>query len=284
MLLPKKVLIAEVSPRDGLQNEEVIIPTDIKIQFIELLTQAGFPIIEATAFVNPKKIPALADHEAILKNFHSTKKTKYSALIPNAQGLTKAIECGCDYISVLTTVSETFSQKNINCSIDESLKRIAEIIKIAKPKNIFIRAYISCTLGCPYEGLIAAENTAKLAKKLLAMECDEIALADTIGTGTPETATALIHAVAQWVPTEKIAIHFHDTYQRAIANISTCLQLGISKIDSSVGNLGGCPYAKGATGNVATEDVLQLLNELNIETGINLKKVIEAKEFIRGYL
>lgn len=278
--LPKKVLITEVSPRDGLQNEKIFVPTDIKIQFIELLTQAGFPIIEATAFVNPKKIPALADHEIIMKKFHSTQKTKYAALIPNVQGLEKAIQCGCDYISVLTTSSETFCQKNINCSINESLKRIEEIIKIAKPKNIFIRGYISCTLGCPYEGLIAAENTAKIAKKLLDMGCNEIALADTIGTGTPETAIALINAVTPFVPIEKLAIHFHDTYKKAIANIAACLQLGISKIDSSIGNLGGCPYAKGATGNVATEDVLQLLNELNIETGVDLSAVLRARAFI----
>lgn len=283
-LLPKKVTLTEVSPRDGLQNEKIFVPTEIKIEFIKLLTQARFPIIEATAFVNPKKIPALADHDMIMKHFHSTKKTKYAVLIPNVQGLEKAIQCGCDYISVLTTSSETFCQKNINCSIDESLNRISEIIKIAKPKNIFIRAYISCTLGCPYEGLISAENTAKIAKKLLEMGCDEIALADTIGTGTPKTATALIHAVTQFVPTEKLAIHFHDTYKRAIANITACLQLGISKIDSSMGNLGGCPYAKGATGNVATEDVLQLLNELNIKTGVDLNAARHARDFILRFL
>ncbi len=283
MDLPTKITLTEVSPRDGLQNEKVIIPTDIKIKFIELLTEAGFPIIEATSFVNPKKIPALADHETVMKKFPSTRKTKYMALIPNGQGLEKAIESGCSSIAVLTAVSETFTQKNINCSIDESLNRITEIIKIAKPNTIFIRGYISCVLGCPYEGFIAPENTAKIAKKLLAMGCDEIALGDTIGTGTPLKAQALIHAVNKYVPIDKIAIHFHDTYGQAIANIFACLQLGISKIDASVGNLGGCPYAKGATGNVATESVLYLLNELNIETGVDLHKVLKARDFIRGY-
>lgn len=284
MNLPKKVIITEVSPRDGLQNEKKFVPTDIKIKFIELLTQAGFPIIETTAFVNPKKIPALSDHEIVMKHFHSNNKIKYAALIPNAQGLENALLCGCEYISVFTTVSETFSQKNTNCSIEESVKRIAEIIKIAKSKKIFIRGYISCVMGCPYEKFIAIEKTTVLAKKLFEMGCDEIALGDTIGTGTPPLAQKLIHAVNQFVPIEKIAIHFHDTYGQAIANISACLQLGISKIDSSVGSLGGCPYAKGATGNVSTESVLYLLNGLNIETGIDLDAVKKAKEFITDYI
>lgn len=284
MNLPKHVTFTEVSPRDGLQNEKKFVPTDIKIKFIELLTQAGFPIIEATAFVNPKKIPALSDHEMIMKHFHSNNKTKYAALIPNAQGLENALLCGCKYISVFTTVSETFSQKNISCSIEKSLQRISEIIKIAKQKKIFIRGYISCVMGCPYEKFITIEKTAALAKKLFEMGCDEIALGDTIGTGTPLLAQELIHAVNKFIPIEKIAIHFHDTYGQAITNIFACLQLGISKIDSSVGSLGGCPYAKGATGNVATESVLYLLNELKIETGVNLNAAKKARNFIRSHL
>lgn len=284
MILPKKVTLTEVSPRDGLQNEKVFVPTEIKIQFIQLLTDAGFPIIEATSFVNPKKIPALADHDIVMKTFTSNAKTKYAALIPNTQGLQNAIAAGCHHIAVITAASETFAQKNMNCSIDESLARIQAILDIAKPNNIFVRAYISCALGCPYEGFIQPKVTAEIAKKLFAMGCDEIAVGDTIGTGTPLKAQALIQAVHQYVPIEKIAIHFHDTYGQAIANIFTCLQLGISKIDASVGSLGGCPYAKGATGNVATESVLYLLNDLNIETGIDLKKVTKAREFIRGYL
>lgn len=284
MNIPTHVTLTEVSPRDGLQNEAVFVPTEIKIQFIKLLADAGFPIIEATSFVNPKKIPALSDHEIVMKTFSSNDQTQFSALIPNVQGLNNAIDCGCNTIAVITAASETFAQKNMNCSIDESLNRIKEIIDIAKPKNIFIRAYISCTLGCPYEGFIQPQITANIAKQLLTMGCDEIAVGDTIGTGTPLKAQALIHAVNEYVPIEKIAIHFHDTYGQAIANIFACLQLGVTKIDASVGSLGGCPYAKGATGNVATESVLYLLNELHIETGVDLQKVIKARSFIRDYL
>lgn len=284
MVLPQKVIITEVAPRDGLQNESVFIPTDIKIQFIELLTKAGFPIIEATAFVNPKKIPALSDCETVMQHFPSNTHTKYTALIPNTQGLQKAIDNNCTDIAVLTAVSETFTQKNTHCSIDDSLQRIKDIIAIAKPNHISVRAYISCTLGCPYEGFIAAENTAIIAKKLLAMGCDEIALADTMGTGTPNRAQALIRAVANDVPLDKIAIHFHDTYGQALANIFACLQLGVFKIDSAASGLGGCPYAKGAAGNVATEKVLFMLDGMDIETGVNLEAVKKASAFIQKYL
>lgn len=284
MNLPKYVTITEVSPRDGLQNEKIFIPTDLKIEFIELLSLAGFPIIEATAFVNPKRIPMLSDHAEVFKKIKPHRNIIYSALIPNEQGLLNAIDCGCKHITVITAASETFAQKNMNCSIEESLQRIENILKITKQKDISVRAYISCTLGCPYEGFIPAENTAKIAKNLYDMGCDEIAVADTIGTGTPLKAQALIHAVNQFVPLDKIAIHFHDTYGQALANIFACLQLGISRIDASVGSLGGCPYATGAAGNVATETVLYLLNELNIETGVDLNAVIKARDFIRKHL
>ncbi len=280
MNYPKKVTLTEVSPRDGLQNEKVFVPTDIKIQFIELLAQAGFPIIEATSFVNPKKIPMLADHADVFKSLKSHKNMVYSALIPNLQGLENAMQLGCTHITVITAASETFAQKNMDCTIAESLQRIETILKIAKTKNIFVRVDISCTLGCPYEGFIKPEITAEIAKKLLAMSCDEIAVADTIGVGTPLKAQALIHAVNRYVPIEKIAIHFHDTYGQAIANIFACLQLGVSKIDASVGGIGGCPYAVGATGNVATENVLYLLDELNIETGVDLIGVKKSRGFI----
>ena len=280
MLLPKKVIITEVSPRDGLQNEPTFISTDDKIKFIELLTEANFPIIETTSFVNPKKIPALADHDIVMKHFSNTATTHYSAIIPNVQGLQNAIKAGCKHIAVLTAVSETFLQKNIHCSIDESLERIREIIIIAKQQAISVRGYISCTMGCPYEGFIAIENTVKIAEKLLTLGCDEIAISDTIGTGTPLLAKTIIETVLQKIPLEKIVIHFHDTYGQALANIYACLELGISKIDASIGGLGGCPYAKGASGNVATEEVLYLLNGLGIETGIDLQKAIRASHFI----
>lgn len=284
MTLPKKVIITEVSPRDGLQNESVFIPTDIKIQFIELLIQAGFPEIEITSFVNPKKIPALSDHNEVMKTFSSRTPPKFIALIPNLQGLQNAIAAGCQHISVITAVSETFAQKNMHCSIDESLQRIQKILEVTKSKNISVRACISCAMGCPYEGFISIENTVKIAKKLLEMGCDEIAVADTIGTGTPLLAQQLIQSVAQYIPIEKLAIHFHDTYGQALANIFACLELGVSKIDASVGGLGGCPYAKGASGNVATEAVLYLLNGMDIETGVDFKKTVKASDFIHQYV
>ena len=280
--LPATVTLTEVGPRDGLQNEAGFVSTDHKIRFIELLTAAGFPIIETTSFVNPKKIPALSDHEIVMKHFTANKNTQYSALVPNLQGLENAIRCGCKYIAVFTTISETFSQKNTHCSVEESLSRITEIIKKAKKHAIFVRGYISCVMGCPYEGFISIEKTAEMAKKLYEMGCDEIALGDTVGTGNPLLATALIHAVSAHVPIHKIAIHFHDTYGQALVNIYACLMLGISKIDASVGGLGGCPYAKGAAGNVATEKVLYLLNNLKIDTGVDIEKVKIASTFIRG--
>ena len=284
MALPKQVTITEVSPRDGLQNEKTIVSTETKIQFIALLTQAGFSSIETTAFVNPKKIPALADHSAVMQACHSHAQTTYSALIPNTQGLHSAIKSNCQSIAVITAISETFSQKNMNCSIDESLNRISDILNITQKNKISVRAYISCTLGCPYEGFISVKKTAQIAKKLTEMGCDTIVLADTIGTGTPQLAQALIKATLHDTPLAKLAIHFHDTYGQALANIYACLELGIHKIDSSVGGLGGCPYAKGASVNVATEDVLYLLNGLQIHTGIDLQAAIKASEFIHTQL
>lgn len=284
MHLPKQVIITEVSPRDGLQNESVFVSTESKIQFIALLSDAGFPMIEATSFVNPKKIPALADADAVMQHFSSTNKTHYSALVPNTQGLHNAIAANCKHIAVITAASETFAQKNMHCSIAESIQRIADIILVAKKNHITVRGYISCTMGCPYEGMIPIENTVKIAQQLLTLGCDEIVIADTIGTGTPLLAHTILHAVMQHIPLEKIAIHFHDTYGQAIANIFTCLELGVFKIDASVGGLGGCPYAKGASGNVATEDVLYLLHQLQIETGVDLHKAIKASDFIHAQL
>lgn len=284
MSLPHKVIITEVSPRDGLQDEKIFISTENKIKFIHLLADAGLSHIEATSFVSPKRISTLSDHNEVMHALSSDSRTQYSALVPNAKGLKNAMQAGCKHIAVLTTVSETFAQKNIHCSIEESIERITEIIVIAKLAKITIRGYISCTLGCPYEGFISIEKTAELAKKLLSLGCDEIALADTIGTGTPKITQELIQAVSRLVPIEKIAIHFHDTYGQALANIYAALELGISNIDSAVGGLGGCPYAKGASGNIATEEVLYLLNGLNIKTGVNLNKTIKASEFIHAQL
>lgn len=284
MSLPRKVILTEVSPRDGLQNESAFVSTADKITLIQKLTEAGFPLIEVTSFVNPKKIPMLADHNEVMQAFSNTPKTHYMSIVPNLQGLENAIKAGCQHVAVLTAVSETFLQKNINCSLTESLNRISDILKTAKQKNISVRAYISCTMGCPYEGFIPIENTAALAEKLFQLGADEIAIADTIGTGTPKLAQMLLKAVAEKIPLEKLAIHFHDTYGQAIANIYACLCLGINKIDASIGGLGGCPYAKGASGNVATEDVLYLLQGLQIETDVDLAKAIDASNFIHDKL
>lgn len=281
---PSQVKLVEVSPRDGLQNESSWIPTEIKLTFIEQLAQAGLSAIEATSFSSEKWVPTLSDHTAVMKKLAGSSSIQYIALVPTIQTLHEAMDSHCKHISVITAVSDTFSQKNANANVAESMHRIQEIVPVAKKNNLTVRAYISCALGCPYEGFIAPEKSAQLALRLHEMGCDEIALADTIGVGTPFQAQQLIRAASQTVPINKLAIHFHDTYGQALANIYACLELGISTIDASVGGLGGCPYAKGASGNVATEDVVYLLNGLGIKTGVDLNALISASEFIHAHL
>ncbi len=280
MLLPKFVHITEVGPRDGLQNEAVFVPTSTKIEFINQLAKTGLTLIEATSFVSPKSIPQLADGFEVYERIEKHSNLIYSALVPNEMGMERALAANVQKVCVFTAASETFTQKNIHCTIDESLKRFEKVILDAKQRNIPVRGYISCALGCPYEGKISPDIVADLSEKLITLGCDEIGLGDTIGVGTPQKTKALIHAVTQKVPLEKISMHFHDTYGQAIANIYASLECGINNFDSSVSGLGGCPYAKGASGNVATEDVLYLLAELGIETGIDLNKVIDAGVFI----
>ncbi len=277
--IPKQVKLFEVGPRDGLQNESSFVPTDIKVQWINQLIDAGLPEIEITSFASPKWVPALSDHTEIMQKFKNTNTPCY-ALIPNEKGLQNAIDSGCKYFSLITAASETFTKKNTNCTIDESLTRIKNITNITKKNNHTVRAYISCTLGCPYEGFIQPKKTAIIAKQLLDIGCDEIVISDTIGTGTPNQTQSLIEAVSKFVPIKQLAIHFHDTYGQALANIYSALQMGIAKIDASSAGLGGCPYAKGASGNVAMEDVIYLLHGMGIETGINLDKIVQASEFI----
>lgn len=284
MILPKRVKMVEVGPRDGLQNETKFVATETKIKFINLLSQTGLQVIETTSFVSPKKIPQLADHSQVLEGITKDPNIHYPVLVANMLGLRNAIAAGAKEISVFTAVSETFSQKNINCSIDESMQRIAEIIPEARKHQLRIRGYISCVFGCPYEGDIPATNASELAQKLLNLGCEEISLGDTIGTGTISKVQATIKMVLNTVPLDKLALHFHDTYGQALANILASLELGVSIFDSSVSGLGGCPYAKGATGNVASEDVLYLLNGLNIHTGVDLDKLIIAGKFISDYL
>lgn len=279
MKFPKQVNIVEVGPRDGLQNEQQTLNTESKLKFIKLLAESGLNTIEATSFVSPKKIPQLSDAASVMKNLKNF-NINLPVLVPNRTGMEQALESGAKSVAVFTSVSETFTQKNTNCSISESLDRITEIITIAEHNKIPVRGYISCTLGCPYEGSMEPKKSAELAVQLLDLGCYEISLGDTIGVGTPVAAKNLILAVAKRTTVDKLAVHFHDTYGQALANIYAALEEGICTIDSSVAGLGGCPYARGASGNVATEDVLYMLDGMNIETGVNLDKLLVASEYI----
>ncbi|BDW95551.1 hydroxymethylglutaryl-CoA lyase [Thalassospira tepidiphila] len=278
--LPSHVKIVEVGPRDGLQNEKAMVPTETKVELIHRLTDAGLSVIEATAFVSPKWVPQMADAPDVMDQITRKAGVTYPVLAPNMKGLEAAIAAGATEVAVFGAASESFSQKNINCSIAESLDRFRPVADAARDAGLSVRGYVSCVLGCPYEGDIAPEKVAEVAKALYDMGCYEISLGDTIGTGTPAKAQAMIAAVAKDIPTEKLAAHFHDTYGQALANLLAVLQMGVAVIDSSVAGLGGCPYAKGASGNVATEDVVYMLNGLGIKTGIDLEKLAETGSWI----
>ncbi len=284
MNLPQTVKIVEVGPRDGLQNEAQPIPTDIKIEFINTLSNTGLTSIEVTSFVSPRAIPQLADHAEVYQGIKKLAGVSYPVLVPNRKGLENALAVGVKEIAIFGAASETFSQKNINCSIAESLERFAEVMTLAKTRQIKVRGYISCVLGCPYEGKIKPEAVAYVAEQLLALGCYEISLGDTIGVGTPLEAVKLIQLLKTKIPISQLAVHFHDTYGQALANIYAALQQGITVIDSAVAGLGGCPYAPGASGNVATEDVLYMLNGLDIHTGVDLAAMIAAGQFICQHL
>jgi hydroxymethylglutaryl-CoA lyase len=280
MDLPKAVKLVEVGPRDGLQNETRQVDTATKVEFINRLSQTGLSVIEATSFVSAKWIPQLADHTEVLQQILQVPGIAYPVLVPNQQGMLSALQAGAKTVSVFTAASETFCKKNINCTTEESLKRFVDVFALAKENEIPVRGYISCALGCPYEGDIDPHRVAYLAGVLYQSGCYEISLGDTIGVGTPGKAQELIQIVSQVVPLKALAIHFHDTYGQALANILACLELGVQTIDSSVAGLGGCPYAKGASGNVATEDVLYMLQGLGIETGVDLSKLLEVGTYI----
>lgn len=284
MNFPSQIQIVEVGPRDGLQNEKKILPASVKIEFIERLAETGLSVIEVTSFVSPKWIPALADHHEVFSKVEKKTNVRYPVLVPNKQGLIEALTLGVKEIAVFTTPSELFSQKNTNCSVSESLERIREIVEVAKKHQLRIRAYLSCVLGCPYEGEIAPQKVVELANTLYQMGCDEISLGDTIGVGTPLKTKHLLEKVLSSIPRQQLAVHFHDTYGQALVNIYAALECGISIIDSSIAGLGGCPYAKGATGNVATEDVVYMLHGMGIETGIDLKKLISVGRYISDCL
>ena len=280
MKLPRKVRIVEVGPRDGLQNEPKSVPAAVKIELVRRLVEAGLRSVEATAFVSPKWVPQMADHAEVMAGVEKRPGVAYPVLVPNMKGFEAAREAGADEIEVFGAASETFSRKNINCSIAESLERFAPVVEAARAKKMRVRGAISCAAGCPYEGEVKPRAVATLAEKLHEMGCYEISLADTIGVGTPGKIRAMIEAVAKKVPIAKLAGHYHDTYGQALANIYASLEAGVKTFDSSVAGLGGCPYAKGATGNVATEDVIYMLDSLGIETGVDLEKLFRAGQFI----
>lgn len=278
--LPEYVKIVEVGPRDGLQNEMVIVPTDIKIEFINQLSQTGLSVIEVTSFVSSKWVPQMADHAEVMKGIHRYPGIRYPVLTPNLQGFHRAVAAGATEISVFGAASESFCKKNINCSIEESMGKFEDVIKSARQMNIPARGYVSCALGCPYEGSITPQKVTEVSKRLYSMGCYEISLGDTIGVGTPGSMKRMLERVMKEIPPAALAVHCHDTYGQALANILTALQMGVSVVDSAVSGLGGCPYAKGASGNVATEDLIYMLNGLGLSTGVNLYKVMEAGDFI----
>ncbi len=278
--VPEQVKIVEVGPRDGLQNESSPISAADKIALIEKLSDAGIKYIESGSFVSPKWVPQMATSTEIFEKLNRVEGVTYAALTPNIRGFEAAMTVNAHEVAIFGAASESFSKKNINCSIEESLERFAPIMLAAKNANIKVRGYVSCVLGCPYEGDVAPEQVAKVAEQLYQMGCYEISLGDTIGVGTPADVTKMIQAVSARVPTDKLAVHFHDTYGQALTNIYAALQMGIKVVDSAIAGLGGCPYAKGASGNVATEDVVYMLNGLGIKTAINFTQLLEAGWFI----
>ncbi|MCW8920164.1 MAG: hydroxymethylglutaryl-CoA lyase [Sedimenticola sp.] len=284
MKLPERVKIVEVGPRDGLQNEAAPVPVEVKLGLIDRLEKAGVSVIEAGSFVSPKWVPQMASSAELFQLIDQKPGVSYPMLVPNLKGLESALSVGVKEIAIFAAASESFTQKNINCSIEESIARYSDVMAQAKQHGLLVRGYVSCVLGCPYEGEIAPERVADVARHLYEMGCYEISLGDTVGVGTPIKAQRMIDAVAETVPVEKLAAHFHDTYGQALANLFAVLQRGVSIIDSSVSGLGGCPYAKGASGNVATEDILYMLNGLGIQTGIDMEKLLQAGDYISRYL
>lgn len=282
--IPSRVKLYEVGPRDGLQNEKQSVPTSIKIELIDRLSQTGLAHIEASSFVSPKAIPQLGDAAEVMVGIARKTGVSYPVLVPNVKGMEGALAAGVDEIAVFTAASEAFTKANINATIDESFERFAPVMEMAKAHNIKVRGYVSCVLGCPYEGFVVPEKVRAVAARLYEAGCYEISLGDTIGVGTPFKTQDMLNAVMKDVPVSALALHMHDTYGQALANIYAGLQMGVAAVDSSVAGLGGCPYAKGASGNVASEDVLYMLQGLGIETGVSLEKMVETAWFIADHL
>lgn len=278
--MPRCVKIVEVGPRDGLQNEKNTVPTPVKIELIQRLASSGLSAVEATSFVSPKWVPQLADAKEVMEAVQNIEGVRFPVLTPNLKGFEAAVAAGAKEVAVFASASEAFSKSNINCTIKESLARYNDVALAAKKHEIPVRGYVSCVVGCPVEGSVPPSNVAYVAKELYHMGCYEVSLGDTIGVGTPGTVVPMLEAVMSVVPVEKLAVHFHDTYGQSLSNILVSLQMGVSVVDSSVAGLGGCPYAKGASGNVATEDVVYMLNGLGIKTDVDLGKIMAAGEFI----
>jgi hydroxymethylglutaryl-CoA lyase len=282
--MPSSVKVVEVGPRDGLQNEKTQISAEDKITLINLLAESGVSYIECGSFVSPKWVPQMATSAAVFEGITRTEGVTYAALTPNMRGFEGAVAVNANEVAIFGAASEAFSQKNINCSIEESLVRFEPIMAAAKTAGIPVRGYVSCVIGCPYDGSTEPEKVAEVAEKLFKMGCYEISLGDTTGIGTPASVQKMLQAVSTRVPMAKLAVHFHDTYGQALVNIYTALQMGIKAVDSAIAGLGGCPYAKGASGNVATEDVIYMLNGLGIKTGIDFDKLLKAGWFISDKL
>lgn len=284
MRLPVEVRMVEVGPRDGLQNEAKSVAAAVKIALIERLAEAGLRAVEAGAFVSPKWVPQMADSAEVLTRVKRKPGVRYPVLVPNIQGYDAARRAGAEEIAIFAAASETFSRRNTNCSIEESFERFAPVVTAAKGDRVAVRGYVSCVVDCPYEGAIEPKAVADVARRLLELGCYEVSLGETIGTATPARVQAMLTAVMEVAPRERLAVHLHDTYGQALANLMAALELGIAVADSSVAGLGGCPYAKGATGNVASEDVLYLLNGLGVRTGVELAKLAAAGRFISAEL
>ncbi len=284
MDLPRKVKLVEVGPRDGLQNEKETIPVEVKVELVDRLTAAGLPNIEAASFVSPKWVPQMATSTEVMARIARRPGTLYSALVPNMKGFEAALAARADEVVIFGAASEAFSNRNINCSIAESIARFADVARAAKDHGLRLRGSVSCSLGCPYQGEVEPSAVADVVRRMRDLGCDEIDIADTIGVGTAGQVRRLFDALATEFPLERLAGHFHDTYGQALANILAALEAGVSIFHSSVAGLGGCPYAKGATGNVATEDVLYLLRGLGIDTGVDLDAVVDAGQFISAHL
>jgi hydroxymethylglutaryl-CoA lyase len=284
MSLPEKVKIVEVGPRDGLQNEPALVPLETKVELIERLAAAGLPVVESGAFVSPRRVPQMADTSQVFRRIRKLPGVSYPALVPNQQGLEAALAAGVREIAVFVSASEGFSRANINCSRAESLARLAPVIQSALDFGLTVRGYVSCVIACPYDGPTPPEAAAEMALRLVEMGCGESSLGDTIGAGDPASVRRLIAAAASQIPRHQLAMHFHDTHGRAVANVQASLEEGIAIFDSSVAGLGGCPFAPGAPGNVATEAVLELFNRLGIETGIDRAAVAETGVWIRETL